>query len=350
MRTTISSALWIGLLFASIVLVGGCALDRAGLGGGGDGGRRGVDAAPGDGGRVDAGRPDDGGETDAGRDAGGETDAGESCPPPATEVCGGGDEDCDGAIDEGCECTPGATRACGESEGACEPGEQTCGGDGTWGDCEGAVGASAELCDAAMVDEDCDGVGNEDCACAEGETRTCTSGSCTGMQTCDASGSWGDCTGLGATTETCNGRDDDCNGTIDDGDAGCEAETGCTLVRDRGSAYLLCSESGAGWSEARAACPMGYDLVTIDDAAEQDFVQSQTSAESEGEWWIGLKDVNENGDYEDGEWTGEPSSYRNWKSDNPDHTGQCAMLVNGEGGAWDDKGCGGSKSFVCEAP
>ncbi len=57
--------------------------------------------------------------------------------------------------------------------------------------------------------------------CEEGSTRACGSdvGRCTpGIAHCSA-GVWGDCTGgVGPTSEICDGEDDDCNGSVDDGE------------------------------------------------------------------------------------------------------------------------------------
>ncbi len=139
---------------------------------------------------------------------------------PSTELCdGANDENCDGAVDEGCACTEGEMRACGSNVGACMPGSQTCDATGTWGACSGETGPSAELCDGA-VDQDCDGVIDEGCDCVTGATRRCGNGTgaCVrGTETCDAAGQWGACLGgTGPTGETCNGDDDDCDGTTDE--------------------------------------------------------------------------------------------------------------------------------------
>jgi hypothetical protein len=94
--------------------------------------------------------------------------------PSATELCNGRDDDCDGVIDPGCGCTDGESRRCGGSEGACTPGLQRCVG-GAWSVCEGEVlPALAERCDG--VDDDCDGTTDEGASC--GEDGSCVEGAC----------------------------------------------------------------------------------------------------------------------------------------------------------------------------
>ncbi len=139
---------------------------------------------------------------------------------PAQERCDGMvDEDCDGAVDEGCACAAGARRACGDDTGACQAGEQacveTCAADGcssAWGPCVGEVGPEAERCDGR--DEDCDGVIDEAleqaCGLAEGPCVP-------GISRCEA-GEWGACEGaVDPVQERCNGEDDDCDGAVDEG-------------------------------------------------------------------------------------------------------------------------------------
>ena len=132
---------------------------------------------------------------------------------PTLETCNDIDDDCDGSTDEG------ITRACGSSTGICTPGTQTCSA-GSFGACTGGVGPGTEVCDGSL-DENCNGTVDEGCRCTTGATRSCgtSTGACSaGMQTCDAMGSWAGCVGaIGPTPEVCNGIDDNCNGSVDEG-------------------------------------------------------------------------------------------------------------------------------------
>jgi len=130
-----------------------------------------------------------------------------ACNPPTESCDNDTDDDCDGTVDEGTACSTGDTETCVTSCGSF--GTRTCGTECGWGSCE----PPAEICGGG--DDDCDGNVDETAACAVGETRDCTSecGS-TGTQTCTASCGWPLCT---PPAEVCNGSDDDCDGSIDEG-------------------------------------------------------------------------------------------------------------------------------------
>ena len=148
---------------------------------------------------------------------------------PTGEICNNLDDDCDTSIDEG------LTRTCGTDVGECSSGVQTCAA-GVWGTCVGEIGPSLEACNC--LDDDCNGV-------VDGFTGTCEmspgvldTGECEyGYRMCLCTGgvfSWTACMGgIGPTSEVCNGLDDDCDGTPDDGNPGggapCGTEVGvCT--------------------------------------------------------------------------------------------------------------------------
>jgi hypothetical protein len=128
--------------------------------------------------------------------------------PGATETCNGVDDDCDGTTDEGFACARGTVRSC-TAGGGCT-GAQTCEATCTWGSC---VVSGVEACNG--VDDDCDGASDETFACVLGSDRSCSAGGCAGTQACTAGCTWGTC--AVSATESCNGADDDCDGTTDEG-------------------------------------------------------------------------------------------------------------------------------------
>jgi hypothetical protein len=102
----------------------------------------------------------------------------------------------------GATCSSGQTQteACGTDVGECSSGTRTrtCSATtcsfGEWGACTGSKGSSAEICDGK--DNDCDGLIDENL------TQSCGSGECSGIKTCTA-GTWGNCSSLGQDAGTC---------------------------------------------------------------------------------------------------------------------------------------------------
>ncbi len=159
---------------------------------------------------------------------------------PRPEVCNNSvDENCDGRLNERCPvCTNGSVQSCytgpagTHGAGLCRAGTRTC-VNGAWGACTGQVVPRAESC-TTTGDDDCDGLTNEGCVCTPGQTQTCAYtgpagtegvGQCrAGRRTCSVTGStpfWSACAGeVRPTSETCDGRDNSCNGQVDEGNPG----------------------------------------------------------------------------------------------------------------------------------
>ena len=124
-------------------------------------------------------------------------DARGSAHPGAAEQCGDGiDNDCDVNVEEGCGCNEGEAVPCypGAEEtigvGRCRSGYRVCRG-GVLGACEESRLPIDEICNG--TDDDCDGTADE----GEGILNEC-----------------GEC-GV-APDETCDGADNDCDGQVDE--------------------------------------------------------------------------------------------------------------------------------------
>ena len=106
--------------------------------------------------------------------------------------------------------------------GLCQSGVRSCVG-GIWSECIAQTLPGRETCNGE--DDDCDGTADEDCECLPDETDPCYGGPdgtagvglCVeGQRACDA-GSWSACVDeVLPTEEACNGEDDDCDGQIDE--------------------------------------------------------------------------------------------------------------------------------------
>jgi hypothetical protein len=146
---------------------------------------------------------------------------------------------------------------------------------------------------------------------------------------------------LAAGSDTFDCDDDD--ETVKDG---CECQA---LFRGE-VRYEFC-ETPLTWLEARDWCrAAGAELVTINGAAELEFVRSRADALTGGTWWIGLNDRNAEGDFV---WAGGGGSgFELWQNGQPDDNNadeDCIELRSSDG-KWNDRPCSDDRDYICEAP
>ncbi|MFN3199400.1 MAG: MopE-related protein [Bradymonadia bacterium] len=189
------------------------------------------------------------------------------------EACNGLDDDCDGQADEGL----GLGDACTEGLGICAAdGVLQC-GEGGAVVCSAIAGESrGETCDGA--DEDCDGNVDEGGngqplvgVCYTGPAGTEGVGLCRGGEALCAEGSLGQCNGqVLPTNERCNGLDEDCDGRIDEGfGVGNVCFAGLGICRDEGT--LACNGNGGVACVADIGEPQDETCNGLDDDCDGSF-------------------------------------------------------------------------------
>ncbi|MBU2213555.1 putative metal-binding motif-containing protein, partial [Patescibacteria group bacterium] len=156
--------------------------------------------------------------------------------PDATEVCDGIDNDCDTQVDEDLGQTTCGLGVCGHTIDNCVGGvDQVC------DPFEGAAPYDT-TCDG--VDDDCDGVNDEDYVATP---TSCGTGACVaaGLLECIAGTTVDSCVPGDSSPEICDGLDNDCDGTPDNGNPGGGLQCGETDIGECSYGLTLCSVTGS---------------------------------------------------------------------------------------------------------
>ena len=123
-------------------------------------------------------------------------------------------------------CQDGTTESCSINKGVCSGSVRTCYG-GVWGVC--SILPQQETCNNGL-DDDCDGVTDEECVCKNGEERSCSlwnKGVCSqSIQRCE-NNSWSSCSIIPQEEVCDNLADDDCDGVVDNEDEDCFDSNHC---------------------------------------------------------------------------------------------------------------------------
>lgn len=281
--------------------------------------------------------------------------------------------DCSAAGTQGCACAAGSTLSCGKVEETLAGGVRVCGQGtvhceaGLWGTCQVDPGlpkvvtvapdvtssspgqhvqtlGTASTCSTNPCDPYCvtfpdtpTGLGNPDAGIVETDAGISLP---KGDPPIPASG----CTGgayRGCTHHLCQ------TGTALT--AGCDtAALPCTVQVSNGRTYLFCNQS-LSWTAARDYCQaQGFNLATINSAAENAFVASSANAVAAStSWWIGYNDSKTEGQYI---WQdGASATYLAWAAGKPTGAANndCVQIAS-NGATWSDTTCATTQRFVCE--
>jgi len=120
----------------------------------------------------------------------------------------------------------------------------------------------------------------------------------------------------------------------------------CQTETYNGHSYAICGD-GRTWENAKKRCEhFGYYLAVINDAAENAFLMSKTTG---GEYWIGLNDLDVEGQWK---WSNGATASPQWCGGQPDNSGNvedCASFRFNGNSCWGDRNCASGYRFICEA-
>jgi hypothetical protein len=149
--------------------------------------------------------------------------------------------------------------------------------------------------------------------------------------------------------EECDLDDDDCDGQWDNAPMCPQCMIEPLPAPEIGDAAFCFVERS--WVEAEADCvDQGGHLISIHDQAMQDWLASNAFAIVDGDWWIGLNDINSEGIF--GWSDGTMLDFTHWNGGEPNNAGDedCVNLPVWSGGSWNDLGCAAQARYICRLP
>jgi len=220
---------------------------------------------------------------------------------------------------------------------------------------------------------------------AAGSGATGGTGGAGGVGTTEGSGGVGGSAATGGTggsectptEEVCDGQDNDCNDSADEGDV---CPDGCVGASFESHGYMFCDrprfnqggddQPARSWDQAMLYCTLrDFNLISIESEEENAFIyKTLVRLEVSGDVWIGATDQDEEElwTWAVGESTndwipfydqreGEPidDAFNDWRDGEPNDDGgeDCGILedLGGDEWAWDDRDCETEFDlFVCE--
>ena len=216
-----------------------------------------------------------------------------------TEICDGGDNDCDGSVDTGSV---------------------------DWN-----------------RDSDGDGFGDPTAVLSVAVCSPDPGGFVLDNRDCDDSGIGGVNINILAI-ETCNGVDDDCDGTVDDG-----AVCPCDTVNEGASTYLFCTNPLDQASASADCASMGYHLASVTDVWEHNRLwENQSTYAGNSGFWNGYNDIASEGNFV---WEaadpGTGFAFWDLAAGEPNSSGNC-VYMSPANGFWRDTNCALTHEYICE--
>ncbi len=164
--------------------------------------------------------------------------------------------------------------------------------------------------------------------------------------------------GSGGTTcgaEVCNGEDDDCDGTADNGGV-CSA--GCVGHKFDNHGYAFCANQTTLSLAAEDCINQNMKPARPNDATENDWLRSTATSLGMGALWLGATDWTTEGSWEwpDGTafWTGGANGspvggvYTNWGPNDPTGKDANDCMQMSADGTWHETACSAKVVYVCE--